>query len=289
MSNIPIQTILYAKGWYKRRGDITTRWMDLAHTINADGYSGIYTKKDVAMWLLHRYEEFAEKLLHHDKLTKVMFDMLENKRRIELYDHIDNVSDEDAIIYTVCSYFLEIDSKDIPRYTKPCDLILPFNYASAWVENTHGYSSKPRKWHPADMRCDIIQNIEKVFKDADEFDTSKLYSSFEDIESRLNGVKSWQDFVTLPGEDSLLTCIEVNIAGSDLNESKPLTFENSDYFIDKGIYHNYLFDSEMCYTCRVELDKTTDIKQFVIKSIIDEHIPIITIDFNDKKHPFKFS
>lgn len=218
--------ILYAKNWYKRRPNAI--WMDLAHCIYHDHLIQCFTKSDVCRWVMNQFDNHYNDFKKIDNSYSVGYVLEHITKKLDFDRQFKDatLTMEDAIIDTYLG-LVSIAPKDIFEETyKPADFVLPLNYENAWV-NTFG----KRKWHPAEMKCDVIGRIIRTFDDAKE-QRPLEYSNYHTIEAQLMG-KSFDDVQPLVDDDA--GCDEIIITGDVLN-SKFDSYMHNDLFVDMGIY-----------------------------------------------------
>lgn len=253
---------LYCKGWYKVRGNVDKWWMDFVHCIDADGWT-VQTKQDVATWCLHRLDELRNDPLfgykHQLDLSYFFNEVNETIRRAKWYDIID-LSQEDAII----AVYRSIISNSPKEYfedggVKPNENVLPLSYREAWYDDGK-YSHEP-KLYPADMREDVMKRIDEMFPN--HIDQEIKDGRFDEIESYIRN-KSYKDVVVINGSNSLLTCKEVVLKGSNIKQH---VYGDSVLFLGIYEYCNDI-DPDKEYTVRIEgkPDYWGDI-EYTVKSI----------------------
>lgn len=244
---------LYCKGWYQhRQGGVKTMWMDMLHCINADGWS-LWSKEDVVEWCLFRMDALREdeNFPHKNQLDLHYFWKETNDiiRRDEWYYH-EGLDMKDAIILHYRNIISNLEGKYFNELlVKPNPEVLPLHYGQAYYsEGKYTVSHEP-EYTFADMYCDVIEKINKMFPDHIEQDIKE--GEFEYQEGWIRG-KEWQNVVVLIGSDSLLDCEEVNISGYLLNHADYKKYKD-DEFLDLNIYaHTVNFDDNKTYVCRVK-------------------------------------
>lgn len=266
---------LYCKGWYKyRQGTCKNMWMDMIHCINADGWS-LWSKKDVVEWVMHRMDNMREDSMFPNKhqldLSYFWNEVNEILRRDAWHYH-EGLDIEDAIIL----HYRNIISNTEIKYfnemlVKPNENVLPLNYGNAYyLDGKYDLNHKP-SFTFADMRCDVIERIEKHFSNFENQDIAS--DEFEKTEAGLRG-KKWQDVVVLIGTDSLLDCEEVEVSGELLCNSENIRYKDDD-FLKLNIYdHCINFDKEKKYLCRVKkvIDHYDfgDFTEYKLMSVLNE-------------------
>ena len=257
--------VAYCKGWYAKRGDVDTMWMDLAHCINVDGWS-VFTKKDVANWCMHRIDDWKDDIPNLSYFN-LIYDINDNKRRYDWYRNDGKtLSFEDAIIWTFYSYISAMDGNKFTEGVRPSNEVLPFR-----LNNACYYPNISNKYHFAEMMCDRLAEIERMFPDYPEQKLKEWYS-FEKRESQLAGRdKHWENVLVRCGTDSLLDCKEVVVSGKTLNNSGNIKFDGEHYF-DMNIYYHCKFDPDKEYIVRYaeEIHSRGEERErieYVIKSI----------------------
>ena len=125
--------VAYCKGWYKRSKSELDYWKDLVYCIEADGWN-VFDKKDVVRWIFNRFtdeEEFFKKANNHFGIAW-FYEQLGNQKRYWSYNHTDELSDDDAIIFMFMGV-VSIAHKDLFEKTyKPTDKILPISNEGAF-------------------------------------------------------------------------------------------------------------------------------------------------------------
>ena len=242
---------LYCKGWYKyREGSIKNMWMDLLHCINADGWS-LWSKEDVVTWCIHRMDDMRkdENFPHKYQLDISYFweEINKIKHRNDWISK-DLISYEDAIIMHYHNIISCLPKECFTEgFIKPNEHILPLQYNTAYVDD--GRYSKNPSWDHADMHCDVIEKINKMFPDYKEQEIED--DEFERQEAWIRG-KKWEDIVVLIGSDNLNDCEEVILSGEFLNNTHNKHYKDDD-FLDLNIYeHTINFNDKSHYRCRVK-------------------------------------
>ena len=244
---------LYCKGWYRHRSNkVNTMWMDMLHCINADGWS-LWSKEDVVEWCLFRMDALCEdeNFPHKNQLDLHYFWKETNDiiRRDEWHYH-EGLDMKDAIILHYRNIISNLEGKYFNELlVKPNPEVLPLHYGQAYYsEGKYTVSHEP-EYTFADMHCDVIEKINKMFPDHIEQDIKE--GEFEYQEGWIRG-KEWQNVVVLIGSDSLLDCEEVNISGYLLNHADYNKYKD-DEFLDLNIYaHTVNFDNNKTYVCHVK-------------------------------------
>jgi len=255
--------VLYCKGWYKKReGGSRTMWMDMAHCIDADGWS-MWTEHDVAKWCLFRLDD-----MRNDPLFK-------NKNQLELYYFIKEVQDnircakfyynedismDTAIILTYRGIVSNCENSCFDGGVKPNCNVLPLHYEEAWYDDGR-YSKKP-KLYPAEMDCDYQEKVNKYFPNYNKQDIES--DRFEIVEKQLK-IKNINDVVVRVGTDSLIDCVELTVTGEQIKEGEL----NDDDVIDRNIYQNVNIDPDKNYIIRATVEPFVWIKgsTYKIKSM----------------------
>ena len=249
----------WAKGWYKRRDNIKSWWMDLAHCINADGWCGIYSKKEVVSWILHQfdtnynwwrdgcYTDFGFSGFNQFKLNSKT-----------LYRGLNLDEDDLVILY----YESLLSTKTFTKGFRPSEHVLPLYYAPAYYFDGPSSGFSHITYTPAEMKCDVLSRIEKIFP-ADKFleqkfDSEEIRNMFQNIESELVG-KNWTDVVLpLNYEDNASIILEVS--GSVLKNpyvDVSFTYKGEQYdYVNLGIYeHSIGFSDDSTYKLYVECEE----------------------------------
>lgn len=244
---------LYCKGWYKyRHGSCKNMWMDMLHCINADGWS-LWSKNDVVTWCMHRMDDmrnddnFPNK--HQLDLSYFWNEVNEIKRRDEWYYH-EGIDFEDAIILHYRNIISNLEIKYFNELlVKPNENVLPLHYSEAYYcDGKYSFNHEP-SFTFADMRCDVMERINKSFGDFEDQDIKE--DEFEKTEGWIRG-KKWEDVEVICGTDSLLDCEEVEVSGELMCNPGNVKFTDED-FLDLNIYdHCINFDKEKTYLCRVK-------------------------------------
>lgn len=225
---------LLCKNWYKMRNDnrLDLFWMDMAHAINADGWT-VKSKKDVVAWCMNRLDDMRDdpKLANYKNQFKfgMLYDEINNCiHRASYYSKI-KFSQEDAIIWVYRDIVSNLDNNCFDKWLKPDARVLPINLQEAWYDDGR-YSGGP-KLHPAEMMCDYIEKVNENMPEANDQDIYE--DDYDWIESFLKK-ESWKDVQIELGEDNLNDCIEVECRAFDLkNHSIP------DYgYINMGKFYN---------------------------------------------------
>lgn len=115
---------LYAKGWYKRGGNI---WEDLKKCLSADGYSGeLFNKYDVMSVILIAFEELPRRYYHG---YREFIDGISPQRcwvRGYYYkDKSEEYDSQEAVVRYCLSCFAETDNTDLPLTAPDYDNCLP--------------------------------------------------------------------------------------------------------------------------------------------------------------------
>lgn len=244
----------WAKGWYKRRPNIKAWWMDLAHCINNDGWSCIYTKTAVVNWILGRFDEDTEwwrKGFSNFGFSD-MYDFIHKcKHSYNEYENL-NLSTEDCIIL----YFKNcLFSKYYACFTggyKPSEEVLPL---IIYNEVTNSVSDMTKL---TDSISYALDNIDKEFPDLTKQKTDK-YSSYEFIESNLKGAH-YTDIQIPVGSDTKADFTKI-YTGETLNkaEANPIKFTNEngdEVFLDLGLFSGCIeYDNTKNYSAHIETTK----------------------------------
>lgn len=236
--------VLYCKGWYKTRdGGVRTMWMDMAHCIDADGYT-MWTEHDVAEWCLFGLDDMRK-----DPLFK-------NKRQLDLYDFIKKVQDNIRCAKQLCNEDINMDTSIILTYrgivstcsrecfeggVKPNRNVLPLNYHDAWYDD--GRYSKEPKLYPAEMDCDYQEKVNKLLSDLEDQDIEE--NRFETVEGYLK-IKNINDVRVIVGTDSLIDCVELKVKGETIING---TLNEND-ILERNIYSGAEIDSDKEYIIR---------------------------------------
>ena len=251
--------VLYCKGWYKtREGGARTMWMDMAHCIDADGWT-MWNEHEVANWCLFRLDDMRDDPLFKDKnqldLYYFIKEVNDNIRRAKLY-HNEEISMDTAIILTYRGIVSNCDNSCFNWGVKPNSNVLPLHYAEAWYDD--GRYSKNPKLYPAEMDCDYKKKVNEYFPDYKEQDIE--FDRFESVEKQLN-IKNINDVVVRVGTDSLIDCVELTVTGEQLKESALNVYD----VIDMNIYNNVNIDPDKNYIIRATVDPFVWIKGSVYK------------------------
>lgn len=157
--------------------------MDLAHCINNDGWSNITTKTKVVNWILNRFDEDQD--WWKQECGNFGFADMYESIRADKYMYYNNLelSTEDCIIL----YFKRcLSTKSNNCFTggfKPSNDVLPLMLYEAFYSAEHYISGEP-VYEPAEMMCDALDRIDKMFPDLPE---QKVNTTYEEIESELGG------------------------------------------------------------------------------------------------------
>ena len=251
--------VLYCKGWYKQReGGARTMWMDMAHCIDADGWT-MWTEHEVAEWCLFRLDEMRNDPLFKNKRKLDFYDFIkevqENIRRANWY-YNEDISMDTAIILTYRGIVSNCDNSCFDCGVKPNSNVLPLNYAEAWYDDGR-YSHEP-KLYPAEMDCDYQKKVNEYFPNYNEQDIE--IDRFESVEKQLN-IKNINDVVVRVGTDNLIDCVELTVTGEQLKECEL----NDDYVIDRNIYYNVDIDPYKNYRIRATVEPFVWIKGSTLK------------------------
>lgn len=254
--------VAYCKGWYAKRGDVDTMWMDLAHCINVDGWT-VFTKKDVADWCMHRIDDWKDDITNLSYYN-LIYDINDNKRRYDCHRNDGKtLSLEDAIIRTFYLYISYLDCNKFTEGVRPSTEVLPFRLNNACYN-----PNISNKYHFAEMMCDRLAEIERLFPDYPE-QKLKECDSFEKRESQLDGRdKHWENVLVRCGTDSLLDCKEIIVSGMKLNNPRNIKFDGEHYF-DMNIYKHCKFDPIKEYIVRYheEVNSPGEWINYIVKSI----------------------
>lgn len=256
--------VLYCKGWYQnRQGGVRTMWMDMAHCIDADGWT-VWTEHDVARWCLFRLDDLRNDPLFENKsqldLSRFMSAIYDNIRRAKQWCNED-ISLDTAIILGYHNIISDCERSCFSEGVKPNKNILPLHYQEAYyIDGKYNPEHKP-KFYPAEMDCDYQKKVNKMFSDYKEQDIDD--NRFELVEGRLK-IKNINDVLVLVGTDSLLDCVELNVTGKEIISG---TFE--DDILEKNIYNGAEIDPYKNYIIRATYDqfKYIDGGVYKIKSI----------------------
>lgn len=244
---------LYCKGWYQHRSNkINTMWMDMLHCINADGWS-LWSKDDVVDWCLHRMDAMREdkNFPHKNQLDLTYFwkEVNDILRRNEWY-YNEELDIKDAIILHYRNIISNLESKYFDELlVKPNPNVLPLHYNEAYYNDGQYRPNHEPDFEFAEMHCDVIDKINKMFPDHKEQDIKD--GEFEYQEAWIRG-KKWEDVVVLIGSDNLNDCEEVILSGEFLNNTHNKHYKDDD-FLDLNIYeHTVNFENKSHYRCRVK-------------------------------------
>lgn len=226
--------VLLCKGWYKMRDNkrLDLFWMDMAHAINADGWT-MQSKKDVVAWCMHRLDNMRDdpKLANYKNQFKLstLYDNVNNWIRRASWSNIE-LSQEDAIIWVYRDIVSNLDNSCFDECVKPDTRVLPVNLHEAWYDD--GQYSKAPKLYPADMMCDFIEKVNEIMPDAKDQDIRD--DDYDWVESFIKK-ESWKDVQIILGEDNLNDCIEVECTALNLKNHKVPGFDNH---IELGKFEN---------------------------------------------------
>ena len=207
--------VLLCKGWYKMRDNkrLDLFWMDMAHAINADGWT-MKSKKDVVAWCMCRLDNMRDdpKLANyvHQFKFSTLYDDVNNWIHRASWSNIE-LSQEDAIIWVYRDIVSNLDNNCFDECLKPDPRVLPVNLHEAWYDD--GKYSKAPKLYPADMMCDFIEKVNEIMPDAKDQDIRE--DEYDWVESFINK-ESWKDVQIILGEDNLNDCIEVECTAFNL-------------------------------------------------------------------------
>ena len=247
--------VLLCKHWYESRdhNDLDTFWMDMAHAIDADGWT-CFSKKDVSRWCIHRLDEMRnDEKLHKmsNQLTLLyIFDEIEATIRRASWCGKNDLSREDAIIWVFRSIIMGMEKQYFDEELFPNSNVLPFSLENAWVDDGK-YSKKPQ-WYPAQMICDYIEHAKELLPDAKEQDIEN--NRFNYIESCIYK-KSYKDVRIPIGEDNLNDCVESILSAKDLQKHNFIV-EGKEIWFEIGNF-NHCYDLEhpedliKTYKCRL--------------------------------------
>jgi len=206
---------LLCKGWYKMRDNnrLDLFWMDMAHAINADGWT-MQSKHDVVAWCMHRLDNMRDnpKLANYKNQFTFsrLYDEINGWIRRASWSNIE-LSQEDAIIWVYRDIVSNLENSCFDEQLKPDTRVLPAKLHEAWY-NDGKYTKEP-KLYPADMMCDYIKNANKIMPNANDQDVRE--DEYDQVESFLKK-DSWKDVQIILGEDNLNDCIEVECTALDL-------------------------------------------------------------------------
>ncbi len=206
---------LLCKGWYKMRDNnrLDLFWMDMAHAINADGWT-MESKHDVVTWCMHRLDDMRDnpKLANYkNQFTfSKLYDDINDWIRRASWNNME-LSREDAIIWTYRGIVSNLDNSCFDEELKPDMRVLPLKLHEAWYDD--GKYSKAPKLYPAQMMCDYIENVNKIIPNAKDQDIRE--DEYDWVEGFLKK-DSWKDVQIILGEDNLNDCIEVECTALDL-------------------------------------------------------------------------
>lgn len=212
---------LLCKNWYKMRDHnrLNLFWMDMAHAINADGWT-MRSKSDVVAWCMYRLDDMRD----DPKLSNYKNQFNFSRLYSEINDWIRRASwskiefnQEDAIIWVYRDIVSNLDNDCFDEKLRPDPRVLPVNLQEAWYDD--GRYNKHPKLYPAEMMCDYMEKFDNIMPDAKDQDIRK--DEYDWLESFLKK-KSWKDVQIELGEDNLNDCIEVECTAIDLkNHSIP--------------------------------------------------------------------
>ena len=225
---------LLCKNWYKTRGynRLNLLWMDMAHAINADGWT-MRSKRDVVDWCIYRLDDMRDdpKLANYKNQFKLsrLYDGINDSIRRASWSKIE-LSREDAIIWVYRDIVANLDNSCFDGRLKPNTRVLPVNLHEAWYDDGR-YGTKGPKLYPAEMMCDYMAKVNEIMPDAQDQDIRE--DEYDWVESFLKK-ESWKDVQIELGEDNLNDCIEVECTAFDLKNHSI-----SDYgYIEMGKFDN---------------------------------------------------
>ena len=228
--------VLLCKGWYKMRDNnrLDIFWMDMAHAINADGWT-MRSKRNVVAWCIHRLDDMRDdpKLINLKNQFKLgrLYDEINDWIRRASWSKIE-LNQEDAIIWVYRDIVSNLNIECFDERFKPDKRVLPVNLNEAWYDNGR-YGSKGPKLYPAEMMCDYIEKVNNIMPDAKDQDIQE--DEYDWVESFLRK-ESWKDVQIILGEDNLNDCIEVECTALDL---KNHTISDLGYsYIELGKFDN---------------------------------------------------
>lgn len=207
--------VLLCKNWYKMRDSnrLDLFWMDMAHAINADGWT-VKSKCGVVAWCMNRLDDMRDdpKLANYKNQFKFgrLYSEIDGWIRRASWNNIE-LSREDAIIWVYRDIVSNLDNSCFDERLKPDMYVLPLSLQESWYDD--GRYSKEPKWHPAEMMCDYMAKVNEIMPDAKDQDICK--DDYDLIESFLKK-ESWKDVQIELGEDNLNDCIEVECTAFDL-------------------------------------------------------------------------
>lgn len=225
---------LLCKGWYKMRDNnrLDIFWMDMAHAINADGWT-MRSKHDVVGWCMRRLDDMRDnpKLVNYKNQFKfsILYDNINGWIRRASWSNME-LSQEDAIIWVYRDIVSNLNNECFDERLKPDRRVLPINLNEAWYDNGR-YGSKGPKLYPAEMMCDYIEKVNNIMPDAKDQDIRE--DEYDWVEGFLKK-ESWKDVQIELGEDNLNDCIEVECTALDL---KNQTFSDLGH-IELGKFDN---------------------------------------------------
>jgi hypothetical protein len=236
--------VLYCKGWYKsREGGIKTMWMDIAHCLDADGWT-MWNEHEVAEWCLFRLDDLRKDPLFKNKsqldLSRFIGEVQDNIRRAKWY-YDEEISMDTAIILAYRNIISNSEKSCFDSGVKPNRNVLPLHYQEAWYDDGK-YSHEP-KLYPCEMDCDYQEKVKEHFPDYEDQEIED--GRFEHVEGYLD-IKNINDVVVIVGTDSFLDCVEINVTGKQIISGKL----NDNDTIDKNIYRHAEIDPDKKYIIR---------------------------------------
>lgn len=265
--------VLLCKNWYQMRdhNNFDTFWMDMAHAIDADGWS-CFSKNDVYQWCLHRLDEMKkdEKLYNmSNQLTlSYIFNEVENMIRRALWYDKKDLDYRDALIWVYRSIISNMEKSYFNEELLPNSNVLPFSLHEAWVDDER-YSKNPQ-WHPAQMTCDYLEHVNKIMTNGKAQDIDE--NRFNQIEASLYK-NSYKDVRIPIGEDNLNDCIELKLSASNLKKHNA-KIDGKDVWFEIGSFDRcndlqYPENLNKLYKCRLKkiYDDFFDEYTYELKSV----------------------
>lgn len=251
--------ILYCKGWYKeRQGGAKTMWMDMAHCIDADGWT-VRTEHEVAEWCLRRLDNMREDPLFKNKsqldLSVFLSDVQDKISYSKMY-HNEEISLDTSIILIYRRIVYNCSGDCFDSGVKPNRNILPLNYYETWYDDGR-YSNNP-KLYLAEMDCDYQERVNELLSDLDDqvIDDNR----FEIVEGYLK-IKNINDVRVIVGTDSFIDCVEMKLKGKYIISG---TLNETD-IIERNIYSGAEIDPDKEYIVRATVEPFGLIKGSIYK------------------------
>lgn len=213
--------VALCKGWYKYRSNMLHLfWMDMAHAINADGWT-MQTRNDVARWCLNRLDEMREdkSLANYSNQFRLsyIFDKVHDHIRYASWYDKREMTEDDAIIWMFRDIVMGIEGKYFDEWVKPDARVLPLALNDAYYDDgKYNVDHKP-VFHFAEMMCDYEAKIKEHFPNAKDWEPFYSGDSYDWTESFIHK-DSWKDVQIELGEDNLNDCIEAVVFAKELKD-----------------------------------------------------------------------